>query len=268
MAAAGSLIADAVLVAAGTRLFPSTTGYAHFRFPDYSVLTVIGVLGACAAWPVVAWLSATPQWLFLRLAVVVTLILWLPDLALLARHQPIRAVLVLMAMHLAVAVVTYQCLVKVAPAAHLPVSDGVATGSDPDRPERRLAGVLAAALVVEFALGIVTLVAVPTDRPSGLVPAAGAAVYLLHAVLGLPLALGALWLVVRVAGAPRLLRLGAWTGATGVVIAGTGGVLTAVHPLRLVGIVLMLLGPVVAGFGYLIPVLDRLEDDGGPPPDR
>ena len=49
----GSLGADALLVVLGTHVFPSTTGYTHFRFSDYGKLTAIGVVIACAAWPVV-----------------------------------------------------------------------------------------------------------------------------------------------------------------------------------------------------------------------
>jgi hypothetical protein len=111
---AGSLAADAALVAIGTRVFPSTQGYVHFRFHDYAKLTVIGVVIACLAWPVVTRISAQPRWLFFRLAVLVTLVLWLPDLYLLAKGQPPEAVAVLMVMHLAIALVTYNCLVHVA----------------------------------------------------------------------------------------------------------------------------------------------------------
>ena len=78
-----SLRADALLVWAGTGVFPSTKGYVHFRFSDYGLLTTIGVLITCAAWPIVARISWAPRWLFLRLAVGVTLILWIPDLYLL-----------------------------------------------------------------------------------------------------------------------------------------------------------------------------------------
>ncbi len=114
LALAGSLAADAVLVALGTAVFPSTKGYVHFQFSDYSKLTVIGVLIACAAWPVVTRISWDPRWLFFRLAVLVTLVLWLPDLYILATGQPLRAVAVLMLMHLAIALVTYNVLVHVA----------------------------------------------------------------------------------------------------------------------------------------------------------
>jgi uncharacterized SAM-binding protein YcdF (DUF218 family) len=112
---AGSLLAVALLVSVGTAVFPSTRGYAHFQFSDYAKLTVIGVVIACVAWPVVTRISSSPRWLFLRLAVVVTLVLFVPDLWLLVRGQPAEAVAVLMTMHLAVALVTYNVLVHLSP---------------------------------------------------------------------------------------------------------------------------------------------------------
>ncbi len=111
---AGSLAADAIAVVIGTALFPSTKGYAHFQFSDYAKLTIIGVVIACMAWPVVTRISSAPRWLFFRLAVLVTLVLWLPDLYLLDLGQPGRAVAVLMVMHLAIALVTYYSLVCIA----------------------------------------------------------------------------------------------------------------------------------------------------------
>ena len=116
LSVAGSLAVDALLVFIGTRLFPSTKGYIHFQFHDYAKLTIIGVLIACAAWPVVARVSSAPRWLFFRLAIVVTAVLLLPDLYLLHQGQPARAVCVLMLMHLAIGLVTYNVLVHVAPA--------------------------------------------------------------------------------------------------------------------------------------------------------
>jgi hypothetical protein len=110
-----SLAADAALVAIGTRVFPSTKGYVHFQFHDYAKLTVIGVLIACAAWPVVTRLSSAPRWLFFRLAIAVTIVLLLPDLYIWHQGQPAKAVLVLMTMHLAIALVTYNVLVHLAP---------------------------------------------------------------------------------------------------------------------------------------------------------
>ena len=114
LSVAGSLAADAALVAIGTAIFPSTKGYVHFQFSDYSKLTVIGVLIACLAWPIVTRISSAPRWLFLRLAILVTLVLWLPDIYILVRGAPGRAVAVLMVMHLGVALVTYNSLVHIA----------------------------------------------------------------------------------------------------------------------------------------------------------
>ena len=110
------LLADAALAKAGTTLFPSTRGYVHFQFADYAKLTVIGVVIACLAWPVVVRLSSEPRWVFTRLAVLVTVVLLLPDLYIWLTGQPGRAVLVLVAMHLAIALITYNVLVRVAPA--------------------------------------------------------------------------------------------------------------------------------------------------------
>ncbi len=112
---AGSLLADAAIVAIGTKVFPSTKGYVHFRFSDYGKWTVIGVLIACTGWPIVIRISAAPSWIFFRLAILVTLVLWAPDLYILHQGQPAKAVALLMVMHLAMAAVTYNALVRFAP---------------------------------------------------------------------------------------------------------------------------------------------------------
>jgi hypothetical protein len=111
----GSLLADFALVKIGTALFPSTKRYVHFQFHDYARLTIIGVLFACAAWPVVTRITSSPRWVFLRMAILVTLVLWLPDLYILSKGQPPKAVAILMVMHLAIALVTYNALVHLAP---------------------------------------------------------------------------------------------------------------------------------------------------------
>ena len=101
-------------MAIGTAVFPSTKGFVHFRFSDYAKLTVIGVVVACVAWPIVTRISSAPRWLYLRLAVVVTLVLLVPDVWILVHGEPLKAVAVLMVMHLAIAVVTYNCMVRIA----------------------------------------------------------------------------------------------------------------------------------------------------------
>lgn len=123
----GSLAVDAVLVRLGTAIFPGTRGYPHFQFSDYALLTVIGVLIACAAWPIVTRVCASPRWLFARLAVLVTIVLLLPDVLILTRGQPARAVAVLMVMHLAIAVVTYLALTRIAPERRARISGRPAT---------------------------------------------------------------------------------------------------------------------------------------------
>ncbi len=110
-----SLAACAALVVAGERLWPATKGFVHFQFADYAKLTILGVLGACAGWPVVTRISSAPRWLFFRLAILVTLVLWLPDAWIWLRGESAQGVAVLAVMHLAIAVVTYNCLVHVAP---------------------------------------------------------------------------------------------------------------------------------------------------------
>jgi len=131
VALVGSLLADALLVAIGTRVFPSTKGYVHFQFADYAKLTTVGVIGACIAWPVVTRVSSAPRWLYLRLAVLVTLVLFLPDVWILIQGEPVKAVLVLMLMHLAIAVVTYNAMVRIAPVSELRRrSTGVAVATE------------------------------------------------------------------------------------------------------------------------------------------
>jgi hypothetical protein len=126
---AGSLAADAILVVIGKAVFPSTKGFAHFQFSDYAKLTVIGVVVACVAWPVVTRVSSAPRWLFFRLAVLVTLVLLLPDLYILHMGEPAKGVAVLMVMHVTIALVTYNLLVHLAPAR--PAAGGAPAGGPP-----------------------------------------------------------------------------------------------------------------------------------------
>jgi uncharacterized protein DUF6069 len=115
VALVGSLAADAILVAIAKAVIPSTKDYSHFVFSDYGKLTVIGVIVACIGWPIVTRISSSPRWLFFRLAIAVTLVLFLPDLYILKQGQPAKAVAVLMVMHVAIALVTYNALVRLAP---------------------------------------------------------------------------------------------------------------------------------------------------------
>jgi hypothetical protein len=111
----GSLLADALIVVIAQAIVPGNKGYPHFQFGDYAKLTVIGVIIACVAWPITTRITSQPRWMFLRMAVLVTLVLWLPDVYILVKGQPAKAVAFLFLMHLAIAVVTYNALVHLAP---------------------------------------------------------------------------------------------------------------------------------------------------------
>jgi hypothetical protein len=134
VANASSLISDAILVAIGTTIFPSTRDFPHFQLTDYGKLTLIGVSIACLAWPFVTRISSRPRWLFIRAAVLVTLLLWLPDLWILVHGEPIRGAGVLMLMHLSIAFITYNTLVRVAPVGPSIGSPGQRVRFQPPRP--------------------------------------------------------------------------------------------------------------------------------------
>lgn len=115
VAVIGSVAACALLAIVGEAIFPATTGYAHFAFQDYSRLTVVGVLIACAAWPVITLLSSQAPRIFFWLAVLVTVVSFTPDIWIWHQGQLPEGVLVLALMHVGVAVVTYPALVLIAP---------------------------------------------------------------------------------------------------------------------------------------------------------
>lgn len=141
-----------------------------------------------------------------------------------------------------------------------------------DRFARRLSTMLGVAVCVEVVLGVATLFGVPVGRPSGWLPTSARALYLIHAVVGLPLTLAAVTFALRLRQAVRMYVLVARIGLIGILLAGIGGVLSAPHPLRFVGLTLMLVGSLVAGFSYLTPAFEapsRTPDspfDSGEPP--
>jgi hypothetical protein len=142
----------------------------------------------------------------------------------------------------------------------LPVAVGAAALAAPrvDPSTAQVATLLALGIAVEFLLGVAGLIAIPIGRPSGFLPAKGAPVYLTHAVAGAGLLAGAILLAVRASarGATRTARAVAWTGLIGIVVAGAGGLLTAgTSVVRFFGMALMFVGPAIAGFAYLVPVM-------------
>jgi len=261
-----SLGADALLVFVGHEAFPSTAHYSHFAFFDYGSLTAIGVVGAGATWAAVTRISSAPRWLLARLALVVSVLLLLPDLWLLAKHEPVGGVGILMCMHVVIAVVTFFSLVWLAPAGRAaPVSRGgvsrlSASASEGlgSRREPWIAFVVAVGL--DLLLGAVTVFFVPLSRPSGIVPVHGQMLYLAHSCLGVLLVLGAVLLFVlsrRVKGqGSGEFRLAGTLVLLGVAVAGVGGIATIPEgPARIMGLGLMFAGTVLASAGASIPLI-------------
>jgi hypothetical protein len=265
-----SIVVNAGLVWLAKASDPSLQRYSHFRLWDYGTLTAVGVVAAGAAWYVATRSLPSPRHTFFRVAVVVTLALWVPDLWLLIKHEPTRAVVFLVIMHAAVALITYNFLIFGAPvgaraqhgtgavATRAPRAafEGDATAT---RVSRGVWVALMVAVVVEFLAGLVGMLYVPFNRPDGWLSHRGEAIYLLHAVLGGLLGIAAVAVVFHLSrrkSIHRVDRVAAVSGLCGVLVGAIGGALCVSHPLRLLGMALMFLGVSVAFFGYLIPMID------------
>lgn len=257
---AASLAFDELCVHVATSMFPALRGFSHFHVADFAPLTVVGVLLACGGWLLAVTVSSTPRWLFLRCAVVVTVVLGLADVVLLLVGKPVRGVETLMVMHLGIAVLTYNLLVHVArvrPAFRV-VTDAQAPALS-ERMVRRIWSSVAIVVAIELALGVSTIVTVPFDhRLNALVPARGTAFYTTHAAVGLALGIGAIVVAILSSVAPRMARIGALMGGAGTALGLTGGVCAIFHASRVVGMALMLIGVVAAGVGYMLPSLEAM----------
>ena len=115
LAVCASLLACFGLAHLAILLDPTLAGYGHFRFGDYSRLTIIGVIAACAGWPVVTWFTTSARRLYLWLAITVTVVSLAPDVWILHLGQPTAGVATLIVMHFALAVVTFPVMVFLAP---------------------------------------------------------------------------------------------------------------------------------------------------------
>lgn len=280
LAALVSLIVNAALVWLATAFDSPLSHYSHFRLSDYGTLTVIGVAAAGVAWHLASRNLATPRRTFFRVAVVAMVALWVPDLWLLIKHEPTRAVVFLMIMHVAVALITYNFLVYAAPVGVHDVAVEAAAHSREEAPERdgsppRVSRVvwvlLLIAVSVEFVVGLVGMLYVPFGRPNGWVAHRGEAAYLIHAVLGGVLGIAAIAIVVHVSSrivTHRMDRIAALSGLCGVLIGAVGGAMCVVHPLRLAGMALMFVGASVAFFGYLIPMIEDAHPVSSEEPSR
>jgi hypothetical protein len=122
-----------------------------------------------------------------------------------------------------------------------------------------------AAVTLEAVLGLFEIRLVPLGRPSGWDPAQARVLYLVHAVIGTLLGIGAVVLVIGARRADRLVRIGSITGFSGIVVAGGGGLMTAYHETRLIGMGLMFIGFSTSFFGYLVPLGGRTSGGATPP---
>jgi hypothetical protein len=272
VAAIGSVFVNAVIVWIAKAANPSLQDYSHFRLWDYGTLSVVGVAGAGVAWYIASRYLATPRVVFFRVAIAVTLVLWAPDVWILVKHEPTRAVLFLAFMHLTVALITYNLLVFAAPVAvresaaaaeptprlgHVGDLEGEA---EPPRVPRGVWVALMVAVGVEFFAGLLGMLYVPFNRPDGWLVHRGEAIYLLHSLLGGVLAVAALAVVfhvLRQSKSHRIDRVAAISGLCGMFVGALGGAMCVFHPLRLLGMALMFVGVSVAFFGYLIPMIDE-----------
>lgn len=123
-----------------------------------------------------------------------------------------------------------------------------------------LARVLLVLVALDVAFGIGAVVLLPLHRATGFLPAEQRGIYVTHAALGVPLLVGGFVLLARTLHASRISRLTGSIGMAGIAVAGLGGLLTASDPLRLVGMAVMLIGAVVAAFGYALPSFEKLRD--------
>ena len=115
VALVGSLIAAYVFAQIGRAVFTVPREFDKFNFGGYGVLTAIGVITAACGWPLTQRLSWSPRWLYLRAAGVVSVVLLLPDVWLFTQPgNPAGPVITLIVMHLAIAVVTYEAMTRLA----------------------------------------------------------------------------------------------------------------------------------------------------------
>ena len=141
-------------------------------------------------------------------------------------------------------------------------ADQMAVEPDPtvstevDAPTRRWALGLVAGVGVESLVGFVALAFVPFNRPSGWVPTRGAALYGLHASVGVVVGAAALAFVVWAQPHGRIARIASWSGVVCLALSAGGGLLTEPHSLvRFVGVAVMFVGAFLAACAYLVPVV-------------
>ncbi len=122
---------------------------------------------------------------------------------------------------------------------------------------RRIWVAMGVLVSLDFLLGIGAIAEVPFGRATEWLPAKGRGLYVPHAIVGAALGLGAVYLLARYGRSThRIARLAARWGIAGIAVGVVGGLLAVVHPLRLAGMGLMLVGGLAAAIGYFMPSLE------------
>ena len=109
--AVASVVACVILSELGKAALSPPASFDKFNFPGYAVLTVLGVIAATVGWAILVRLTSQPRWCLEVAAVAVTVVLLLPDVAILPQN-PFSDVLVLMVEHVVIAVITTALLLK------------------------------------------------------------------------------------------------------------------------------------------------------------
>jgi integral membrane protein len=127
-----------------------------------------------------------------------------------------------------------------------------------DAPTVQWAAGLAAGTGAAMLVGFVALAFIPFGRPSAWVPVHGAALYGLHASVGLVVGFAALAFVVWARPHGRIARISSWSGMVCLAVSSAGGLLTEPDSIvRFLGVALMFLGAALALAAYLVPIALR-----------
>lgn len=112
-----ALIANYLVRAIALAVLDIPAEFMQLQTPAFALFTIVGLLGAIAAFAVIGRLSRRPVRVFILVAAVVLFISFLPDIALLATAAPgatLAGILVLMLMHIVAAVIVVGLLVRLA----------------------------------------------------------------------------------------------------------------------------------------------------------
>lgn len=116
VAAAGALVVNALIRTAAVNLFGVSAELRPFTWPQLTLFTLLGVLGATVVYGLVARRSQHPADTFRRIAIGVLALSFVPDIGLLVTDilpgMTLAAFWSLIAMHMATAVVTIGRLTR------------------------------------------------------------------------------------------------------------------------------------------------------------